>query len=115
MTEHLDSFNTLVIQLVYVNITIAEEDKCINFLCSLPDSWDNLVVEIGSTMQSTLKYEDVVFPFLFEEMRRKIMDSHSTNALFVIGRTQDMNPGKPSRWRSKSTGISKSLGKYLRK
>jgi hypothetical protein len=43
------------------------------------------------------------------------MDGHSTDALFVRGRTQDRNPGKPSGWRSKSTGRSKSLGKSLRK
>jgi hypothetical protein len=79
------------------------------------DSWDNLVVAIGSTTQSTLKYEDVVSSLLCEEMRQKSMDSHSTYALFVRGRTQDRNPSKPSGWRSKSTGKSKSLGKSLRK
>jgi hypothetical protein len=115
VTEHLNAFNTLVSQLVSVNITIAEEDKCITLLCSFPDSWDNLVVAIGSTTQSTLKYEDVVSSLLSEEMRRKSMDSHSTYALFVRGRTQDKNPGKPSGGRSKSTGRSKSPGKSLRK
>jgi hypothetical protein len=95
VTEHLNVFNTLVSQLVSVNITIAEEDKCITLLCSLPDSWDNLVVAIGSTTQSTLKYEDVVSSLLSKEMRRKSMDSHSTDALFVRGHTQDKNPGKP--------------------
>jgi hypothetical protein len=115
VTEHLNAFNTLVSQLGSVNITIAEEDKCITLLCSLPDSWDNLVVAIGSTTQSTLKYEDVVASLLSEEMRRKIMDGHSTDALFVRGRTQDRNPGKPSGWRSKSIGRSKSPGKSLRK
>jgi hypothetical protein len=67
--EHLNAFNTLVSQLVSVNITIVEEDKCITFLFSLPDSWDNLVVAIGRTTQSTLKYEDVVASLLSEEMR----------------------------------------------
>jgi hypothetical protein len=43
------------------------------------------------------------------------MDGHSTDALFVRGCTQDMNPGKPSGWRSKSICRSKSPGKYLRK
>ena len=50
----------------------------------------------GSTTQSTLKYEDVVSSLLSEEMRRKSMDGHSTDALFVRGHTQDMNPGKSS-------------------
>jgi hypothetical protein len=113
--EYLNAFNTLVSQLGYVNITIAEEDKCITLLCSLPNSWDNLVVAICSTTQSTLKYEDVVASLLSEEMRWKIMDGHNTDALLVRGHTQDRNPGKPSAWRSKSIGRSKSLGKSLRK
>jgi hypothetical protein len=56
VTEHLNAFNTLVSQLVSVNITIEKEDKCITLLCSFPDSLDNPVVAIGSTTQSTLKY-----------------------------------------------------------
>jgi hypothetical protein len=115
VTEHLNAFNTLVSQLGYVNITIAEEYKCITLLCSLPDSWDNLVVEIGSTTQYTLKYEDVVASLLSKEMRRISMDGHNIDALFVRGRTQDRNPIKPSRWRSKSIGRSKSPRKSLRK
>jgi hypothetical protein len=85
VTEHLNAFNTLVSQLGSVNITIAEEDKCITLLCSLPDSWDNLVVAIGSTTQPTLKYKDVVASLLSEEMRRKSMDGHS-NKCFICKR-----------------------------
>jgi hypothetical protein len=102
VTEHLNAFNTLVSQRGSINITIVEKDKCITFLCSLPDSWDNLVVAIGSTTQSTLKYEDLVASLLSEEMRRKSMDGHNTYALFVRGRTQDKNPVNPLGWRSKS-------------
>jgi hypothetical protein len=115
VTKHLNAFNTLVSQLVSVNITIAEEDKCITLLCSLLDFWDNLVVAIGSTTQSTLKYEDVVSSLLFEEMRWKSMDSHNTDALFVRGHTQDKNPSNYSGGRPKSTGRSNSPGKSLRK
>jgi hypothetical protein len=57
------------------------------FLCSSLDSWDNMVVAIGSTTQSTLKYEDVVASLLSKEMRRKILDGHSTDSLFVRGHT----------------------------
>jgi hypothetical protein len=98
-----------------VNITIAEEDKCITLLCYSPDSWDNLVIAIGSTTQSRLKYEDVVSSLIFEEMRQKNMDGHSIDALFVRGCTQDKNPGKSSRGRSKSIGRSNSPRKSLRK
>jgi hypothetical protein len=74
-----------------------------------------MVVAIGSTTQSTLKYEDVVASLLSEEMRQKSMDGHRTDALFVRDHTQDRNPGKYSWGRSKSIGRSKSLEKYLRK
>ena len=67
--EHLNVFNTLVSQQISVDITMEEEEKCIT-LYSLANSWDNLVVAIGSSTQSTLNFEDVVASMLLEEMRR---------------------------------------------
>ena len=46
---------------------------CITLLYSMSESWDNLVVAIGRTTQSTLKFEDVVASLLLEDMRRKSM------------------------------------------
>jgi hypothetical protein len=43
VADHLNAFNTVVSQLVSVEIKILEEYKCISLLCSLPDSWDSLV------------------------------------------------------------------------
>jgi hypothetical protein len=54
-------------------------------------------------------------PFLSGEMRRKSMDGHNTDALFLRGYTQDRNLGRTLGWKSKSIGRSKSLGKYSRK
>ena len=86
-----------------------EEDKCITLLFSLPDSWDNLVVAIGSSTKSTLKFEDIVASLLLEEMRRKCMENHSIDALLVrSGCTKER--GKYKGGGSKSRGRSKSLG-----
>jgi hypothetical protein len=52
-------------------------------------------------------------PLLSEEMRRKSMDGHNKNALFLRGHTQDKNLGRPLGWRSKSTGRSKSPRKIF--
>ena len=48
MTEHINAFNTVVGQPIYVDIKMEKEDKCITMLCSLPNLWHNLVVAIGS-------------------------------------------------------------------
>jgi hypothetical protein len=49
MTKHLNSFNILVSQLVSIDTKMEEKVKCITLLCSLSNSWDNLVVANGST------------------------------------------------------------------
>ena len=83
MMDHLNVFNTLVNQLISIDIKMEEEDKCITLLCSLPDSWDNLVIVIGSSTKSTSKFEDMVASLLSKEMRRKSMENHSIYDLSV--------------------------------
>jgi hypothetical protein len=68
VVDHLNSFHIVVSQLVYVDIKISYEHKCINLLFSLPDTWDSLVVSIGSNTP-TLKFDEVVSSLLLEEMR----------------------------------------------
>jgi hypothetical protein len=46
-------------------------------------------------------------------MRQKRMDGHNIDALFLRGHTEERNLGRPSGWRSKSIGRSKSPGKSL--
>jgi hypothetical protein len=113
VAEHLNAFNTMVSQLVFVEIKISDEDKCISLLFSLPDSWDSLVVAIGSNT-TTLKFDEVVSSLLSEEMRRKNMEGQSTNALFARGRSEERNRSKSSSGRSKSKGRSKSPGKFVK-
>ena len=113
VTEHLKAFNTVVSQLAFVDIKILDEDKCISFLCSLPDSWDSLVITIGSNATS-LQFDEIVSSLLMEEMRRKNMESQNGDALSVGGRSQNRNKNNSSSGRSKSRGRSKSPGKLLK-
>ena len=64
---------------------MAEEDKCITLLCSLSNSCDNLIVEIGSSSQETLKFDEIVSSLLSEDMRLKTMDNHSMDSLSMRG------------------------------
>ena len=61
--EHLNVYNSVISQLLSTDIKITKEEKCINLLCSLSDSWDSLVVAIGSN-STTLKIDDVVTSLL---------------------------------------------------
>eukprot|EP00253_Pinus_taeda_P018118 PITA_18118 len=83
------------------------EDKCISLLCSLPDSWDSLVIAIGSNA-TTLQFDEIVSALLMEEIRRKNMDNQNGDALSIRGRSQNRNKNKSSIGRSKSRGRSKS-------
>jgi len=73
VTEHLNAFNTVVSQLAFVDIRISDEDKCISLLCSLPDSWDSLVILIGSNA-TALQFDEIVSSLLTEEIRQKNME-----------------------------------------
>eukprot|EP00253_Pinus_taeda_P001427 PITA_01427 len=101
VTEHLNEFNTVVSQLASVDIKISDEDKCISLLCSLPDSWDSLVIAIGSNA-TALQFDEIVSSLLTEEMRRINMESQNGDALSIRGRSQNRNKNKTSSGRSKS-------------
>ena len=80
--EHLNAFNIVVSQLLSVDIKISNEDNCISLLCSLPNSWDSLVVLIGSNAIA-MNFDEIVSSLLSEEMRRKNMEGQNGDALFV--------------------------------
>eukprot|EP00253_Pinus_taeda_P019675 PITA_19675 len=80
--EHINAFNTVVSQSSSVVIKISYEEKCINLLCSLPDSWDSLVIAIGSN-EIALEFDEIVSPLLTKEMKRENMESQNGDALFV--------------------------------
>jgi hypothetical protein len=113
MADNLNAFNTVVSQLVSFEIKISDEYKCISLLFSLPDSWDILVVAIGSNTNS-LNFDEVVSSLFSDDMRLKNMEGQSTNALFARGHSQERNKSKSSSGRSKSKGTSKSPRNFVK-
>ena len=86
VTEHLNTFNTVVSQLSYVDIKISDEDKCISLFFSLPDLWDILVIEIGSNA-TTFNFDEIVSALLSEERRRKNMEGQNGDIFSIQGRS----------------------------
>jgi hypothetical protein len=84
VTKHLNAYNIVVSQLLFVDIKTSDENKSINSLFSLLDSWDILDVVTGSN-ETTFIFDDVVSSFLLKEMRRKNMEIQSTYVLFARG------------------------------
>ena len=82
VTENLNAFNTMVSQMSSIDIKILDEDKCISLLCYLPDSWDSLVIAIGSNI-TTLNFDDIISALLLEEMRQRNMEGQNGDALYV--------------------------------
>jgi hypothetical protein len=113
VAEHLNAFNTMVSQLISIEIKISYEDKCINLLFSLPDSWDSLFVAIGSNTAS-LKFDEVVSSLLSKDMRHKNMEGWSTNELFARGHSQEINRSKSSSGRYESKSRSKSPRNFVK-
>ena len=83
VVDHLNEFNTLTSQLSSVKVNFDEEVRALLILCSLPESWNRLVMVVSNFVPSsnTLKFDDVVGVILSEEMQRKSTSDTSSNAL----------------------------------
>ena len=70
VANHLNDFNMVLNMLSSVTIEFDEEVRALLILCSLPESWNSLVMVVSNSVpaNSKLKFEDVVGVILSEEM-----------------------------------------------
>ena len=54
-----------------MDVKIDDEDKLINILCTLPESWGQVVSFISLSTTDTLEFDNVVGTLLSEELRKK--------------------------------------------
>jgi hypothetical protein len=71
IVDHLNTFNTLLVQLNSMGVKFESEDKEITLLCSLPASWDHFVTSISFSSTETIEFDYTVGALLSEETRRK--------------------------------------------
>lgn len=109
IADHLNTFHTLIVKLTSMEIKFEDEDKAITLLCSLPESWDNLVTSISFSSIDALDYDSVVGALLTEEMRRKSSKETLTSEVMLVrGRTKEHNKSKRSKGKAKSWHCGKS-------
>eukprot|EP00253_Pinus_taeda_P021625 PITA_21625 len=105
ITDHLNTFNTLLVQLESIEVKFESEDKAITLLCSLPKSWDHFVTSISLSSSETLEFDDVVASLLSEETRKRSnLETSTSEALMVRGRSKERRFKRQSNSRSKSKG-----------
>ena len=93
-----------------MGVNFDEEIRALLILCSLPESWNGLVMAVSNSVpgSSTLKYDDVISVILSEETHRKSSGgSTSGSALNAQSRGKMTERGSNSRNRGKSRGKSK--------
>jgi hypothetical protein len=71
IVDHLNTFNTLLVQLISMGVKFNSEDKAIILFCSLPASWDHFVTSISFNTTKSIEFDVIVGALLSEESRKK--------------------------------------------
>ncbi|MDF3681009.1 hypothetical protein P3S38_28955, partial [Enterobacter hormaechei] len=96
--------------IAFMGINFDDEIRALLILCSLPKSWNGLVMAVSNFVfgSNTPKYDDVIGVILSEETCRKTSGgSTSGSALNTQRRGRMTKRGNNSRNRGKSRGKSK--------
>ena len=110
IADHLNVFNTLIFQLSSMDVKIDDENKVVNLLCTLPESWGQVVSSISLSTTDTLEFDNVVGALLFEELRKKIsLETSLPEALVVRGCSKEKGEKSRGTSRSKSKGRKSKL------
>ena len=115
VVEHLNNFNTVINQLVSVDIKFDDEICALILLASLPNSWEPMRAAVTNSIgNAKLKFIDIRDTILAKEIHRKDSGEASTSssALNVENRGRNFERNsKKSSGRDKSRFRSKSRGR----
>jgi len=102
VTDHINNLNTLFAQLSAADFNIIKNERAELLLQSLPDSYDQLIINITNyKFVDLLHFEDVAGALLEEESRRK-------NKKDMVESTRQIEALVMTRYRSTKRGSSGS-------
>ncbi|KAH9699562.1 hypothetical protein KPL71_024410 [Citrus sinensis] len=99
ITDHIDAFNKIILDLEDINVKIDDEDKAMILLYSLPSSYENLVDTLMYERQ-TLAMGDVKEALSSKAAIKK--ETRDGEGLTARGRTEKKETSKNKKKRSKS-------------
>lgn len=119
VTEHVNSFNTLFSQLTSLSCKIEPQERAEILLQSLPDSYDQLIINLtNNVLTDYLVFDDVAAAVLEEENRRNNKEDRHTSsrqieALVVTrGRSTERGPSGSHNHGKSKTGRKKKYRCY---
>ena len=93
-----------------MDVKIDDEYKSINLLCTLPESWVQVIYSIRISTIDTLEFDNVVGELLSKELRKKsILETSSLEALVVRGQSKEKGENSIGTSRYKSKGRERKL------
>lgn len=82
VAKHLNKFQSLIIQLSMIKMTLEDELQALLLLGSLLDSWESLVVTVSNAAPNSVVTMSTVISSLFnKETRRKSTGTNDAHAL----------------------------------
>lgn len=103
MSEHLNDFNKILVDLLNLNVEVEDEDKALLLLNSLPDEYEHLVITLLYGKEE-IKFEDVSNTLVNNEYQKKDKKAHCQDtlggALVVRGRLEKKKQSRRGSYRS---------------
>ncbi|GKB60004.1 hypothetical protein Tco_0916190 [Tanacetum coccineum] len=106
LNDHINEFNKIILDLNNIDVRIEDEDRVLILLCSLPKSYEHLVITLLYGRE-TISMEDVKSALNSSELRKKVSaDYIEESANGLIGRGRRNDKASSSRGQRDSDGTN---------
>ena len=106
LRDHLDEFDSLVVDLSNLGKAMEDEDKALLLLSSLPPSYQGLKQVLLYRNLKTISYDEVVSSLLSDDAQKKLGQAHTPSS---SGTTLNVNRGRPPQ---RTNGEPRSFSRY---